>query len=223
MGVYTSWIAVKSDDIPNIQQTLMLSDTALLGLSPEQQKQEYDKHHVEAYLLESGWYVIQYREFSQAIIASMLKTSEKYDVIMFYNADNHMVSKAQYWQAKKLIWEVFWQPTFQHKIYYLEYSGAILDSFQTIIEKVQKKKIIPDDFLDHRNICLPDHMIIERVQNKAIYCYCPIDIPIFLVEKYLEQECDEFGIPKAKADITTSYLSCDEPYKLLQRYKISCS
>ncbi|HIQ07772.1 MAG TPA: hypothetical protein EYH35_04890, partial [Thiotrichaceae bacterium] len=99
MGVYTSWIAVKSDDIPNIQQTLMLSDTALLGLSPEQQKQEYDKHHVEAYLLESGWYVIQYREFSQAIIASMLKTSEKYDVIMFYNADHHMVSKAQYWQA----------------------------------------------------------------------------------------------------------------------------
>ena len=194
MGVYTSWIAVKSDDILNIQQTLMLSDTALLGLSSEQQKREYDKHHVEAYLLESRWYIIQQWEgFSQA---SILKTSEKYDVIMFDYSESAMTSKAQYWQAKKLIWEVFHDNSFHEDDCHLEYSGAIPDSFQTIIEKVE-------------------------AQNNEVGCCYTIEIPKLLIEQYLEQEYNEFGRPKA--NITTSYLSYDEPYKLLQRYKISCS
>jgi hypothetical protein len=191
MGMNTDWIAVNSDDITSIQAILKLSDTASLGLSAEQQKQEYDKHHVEAYSLESGWYVIQ--QWKSFFKTSLSKVSQKYDVIVFNYCESAMQSKAQYWKEKTLRWEVFYDNSSHEDHCRLEYSGDMPDIFQAIKEKVE-------------------------VQNtQAGRCYYTIEIPRLLIEKYLGQEYNEFGRPKS--EIPTHYLSYDKPHVLLRLYK----
>ena len=191
MGIYTNWIAVNTDDVTNVQTILKLSDTASLGLSSEDQKQEYNKYHVEAYLLESGWYVVeQWESFSEKNISDL---SQKYDVIVFIYAESWMQSKAQYWRGQKLKWEVYHDNSSHETPCHLEYSVDMPNAFKVIKEKV------------------------ETQNKKNGNCYDTIEIPILLVEKYLGQELNEFGRPKT--EILTSYLSYDEPHILLKAYK----